>query len=90
MNAPVNLIHVSVDGCTKEQYEHSRLGASFETLINNLNRLNELKNELKAPTLINIRIMICPSDIKKIKEFVEFWKKYGDTVQKHYIIKKKI
>ncbi len=89
LNAPVSLIHVSVDGCTKEHYERSRVGASFETLINNLHRLRELRNELKAPTLINIRIMICPSDIKKMKEFIEFWKKYGDTVQKHYIIKKK-
>ena len=45
----VDRIYWSFDGCTKETYEKVRVGATFETVCNNVKRLVELKREMKSP-----------------------------------------
>jgi len=43
LQAPVNLINISVDGGNKQEYESQRIGGNFERLLQNLTLLNRLK-----------------------------------------------
>lgn len=87
LKAPLDLIEFSIDVGGKEQYEASRINGKFETLIENLKILKKLKTELKAKTIINIRLMVRPSQQKKYLEELPFWKEYADRVMPQYITK---
>jgi MoaA/NifB/PqqE/SkfB family radical SAM enzyme len=79
-DAPVDQITISVDGATREAYEQSRLGGSFERLMANLAALVERKRAYGSSLLVNIRIMLRPSQEADQEEMERFWKPYGDTI----------
>ena len=85
LSAPVHLVEVSLDGTTKEHYERSRPGANFERLLTNLVRLRELRAKDRR-TLINIRVMLRPSERADETRILGFWKGYADTVMSQYLI----
>src|SRR5678815_2010075 len=85
LKAPVNLMHVSVDGGNKEEYESMRIGGKLERLLQNLTLLNQVKEETNSSTLINIRIMLLPSQCADEQRLVNFWRGYGDVVSKQYV-----
>lgn len=87
LKAPLDLVEISVDAGGKEKYEASRINGSFETLLFNLNILKTLKERLKAKTLINIRVMLRPSQKNSFQKEFSFWKKYADIVMPQYITK---
>lgn len=61
----VTEIHVSADGATRETYEWVRRGASFDRLVENLERLAELKRALGSDTprvQFNVTLMRCNVD----------------------------
>src|SRR2546423_6980087 len=85
LEAPVRLLEISADSDEKDGYEHIRIGGKFERLLSNLSRLRELKQELGAPTLVNIRAMIRPSQLPRQAEILKFWSSYADTVIPQYL-----
>ena len=85
LQAPVNLMHVSVDGGDKEEYERMRIGGKFEKLLDNLTLLKEMKKKTRSSTLINVRVMLLPSQYEDEKRLLKFWQSYGDIVSKQYI-----
>ena len=70
LSAPVRLLEISADSDNKEGYESSRKGGNFETLLANLARLKRMKRDLRAPTLVNIRAMISPSQRARQQEIL--------------------
>jgi MoaA/NifB/PqqE/SkfB family radical SAM enzyme/Tfp pilus assembly protein PilF len=66
----------SIDGVTKEVYEHIRPGADFEKVLEKVNLINYLrqKNNSKMKTRLNVLIM--RANYHQIEDFVEFAKKY--------------
>src|SRR5690606_41277289 len=48
LNAPIDVVNISVDGGHKEAYERMRIGGKFERLLENLTRMRDLKHELHA------------------------------------------
>lgn len=86
LSAPVRLLEISVDSDNKEGYESSRKGGSFETLLANLARLKRMKRSLRAPTLLNIRAMIAPSQRARQQEILAFWRQYADSVMPQYLL----
>jgi len=86
LQAPVNLMHVSVDGGNKEEYESMRIGGKLERLLQNLTLLKQLKKATHSLTLINIRVMLLPSQYGDEQRLLNFWRSYGDVVSKQYIL----
>jgi MoaA/NifB/PqqE/SkfB family radical SAM enzyme len=88
LRAPVRMIEISADAADKAGYERSRIGGNFETLLHNLQALQRLRRELRAPTVINIRVMMRPSQQSDERNIRRFWREYADTVMPQYIVNK--
>ena len=86
LQAPVDLLNISVDGGNKAEYESIRIGGKFERLIHNLTVLKERKQTTHASTLINIRLMLRPSQYEDEPRLLKFWRTYGDVVSKQYVL----
>lgn len=87
LEAPLDLIDISIDAGGKEKYEASRINGSFDTLLFNLKHLMALKRRLNAKTLINIRLMLRPSQRDIFREEHTFWSEYCDRIMPQYIMK---
>lgn len=87
IEAPVNLIEISIDAGGKETYENSRMGGDFNRLMNNLKLLGELKQKFKSSSMIKIRLMLRPSQKSNERHLVRQWLNYADIVQPNYIYK---
>lgn len=84
----VDFIEISVECGTKEDFETIRVGSNYELIINNLTKLKEFKKQYKSNSLINIRLMVRPSQKGKIEqESLNFWKQFGDTIMPQYVMK---
>ena len=86
LQAPVNLMHVSLDGASKEQYERMRVKGNFERLLQNLTMLKELKKKTQSPTLVDIRVLLLPSQRDDEARILNFWRGYGDVVTRQYVV----
>lgn len=87
LNAPLDMIEISIDGGGKEGYERSRINGSFEKLVSNLSLLRKLRDEQNSKTIINIRLMLRPSQKETFGEESRFWKQYADSVMPQYVMK---
>jgi pyruvate-formate lyase-activating enzyme len=89
LDAPFRLIEVSVDGADPESYESSRRGGSFDRLLQNLRRLKAARDDRRAPALINLRLMLRPSQRQRERQLEIFWQPYGDAVMRQYVIRRR-
>lgn len=76
----LDLIEVSVASDNAEGFARSRTGGDFEELLANLARLRVLRRQLRSRTLINIRVMLRPSELPTTDRLLAFWSRYGDAV----------
>jgi MoaA/NifB/PqqE/SkfB family radical SAM enzyme len=63
-------VQISIDAATKETYERTRLGGSFETLIENLHYLSKLRT-LNAFGELIISFVVNARNFTEMKEFVK-------------------
>ena len=70
----VNNLCVSLDGATKETYERVRIGANFDTVVGNLNRLVERKKErgVMQPHL-SINMTLMPENRHQEEKMLDDW-----------------
>lgn len=87
--APIDLIEISVDAGSKKNFENSRKGASFDKLLHYLRLLQNEKKRLKAPSLINIRLMLRPSQKSIENQQIKYWSQFADIIMPQYIVKLK-
>ena len=89
VEAPFDLIEISVDAGTGAEYEAVRCGASHERLIGNLIELRRRRNLVRGRRpLINIRLMVRPSQKSAESHYRRFWSDYADTVMPQYIVER--
>ena len=86
---PVRMVEVSVDAGDKEGYEASRVGGSFQRLLENLTALKAEKQIQSSKTVTNIRLMIRPSELSRSQELTAYWKQFGETVMIQHIVERK-
>jgi MoaA/NifB/PqqE/SkfB family radical SAM enzyme len=67
----------SVDGVTKEVYEHIRVGANFEKLITNIKLANKIKQECCSKTPLRMNTVIMKSNYHQLEDFIELAKDLG-------------
>lgn len=65
LEAGLDWINFSFDGCTKETYEKVRVNAIFEKSLNNVVQFLKLKKKLNAKTQSELQILIMGEDGKK-------------------------
>jgi MoaA/NifB/PqqE/SkfB family radical SAM enzyme len=63
---------LSIDGVTKDTYEYVRRGASFDTLMRNLARLNEIRAARGSNMVMNMNVAVMRANYREIRKFVEF------------------
>ncbi len=81
IEAGLDKLICSVDGCTKEVYESVRIGANFETMLNNIKTLQRLKKEMGSKTpIVRVQMVDTPRNHHQIDEYLEFWGKIVDHV----------
>lgn len=83
-----SLIEISVECGNEEMYETQRLNGSFIKLRENIINLWKQKQQLKSNAMIQIRLMIHPSN-QNYKKHIKYWKKYSDSVLLQKVIQKK-
>lgn len=83
-----DLVEVSVESDDKDTYESSRIGGSFDLLLENLALLKKAR-DLKAASLqINVRLMMRPSERPQKARLLGFWAPYADSVMPQYIVQR--
>jgi radical SAM protein with 4Fe4S-binding SPASM domain len=71
----------SVDGCTAEVYEKVRIGAKFETVLNNIKNLQRIKKELGITNpVVRVQMVDTPVNHGQMDAFVNFWSGIADHV----------
>lgn len=80
LEARIPLIEVTVEGADARKYENSRKGGSFSRLLENLRLLKAERDRRGSTAIINLRLMMRPSDRKCEKDIQRFWREYADTV----------
>ncbi len=90
LEAKIPLLEVSVEGMDAARYEGSSKGGNFERLLRNLRMLKTERDRRGSNALINLRLMMRPSDRKREKAIKKFWQEYADTVmpQKLFVQKR--
>jgi radical SAM protein with 4Fe4S-binding SPASM domain len=70
----VDALCVSMDGATKETYEQVRIGASYDKVVRNLNRLLRRKRELgSAVPYLQINMALFPENRHEQDKLVQDW-----------------
>jgi len=80
LEAPIDVIDVSLDAYNKATYEKIRIRGKFDQVIANLKRLIELRDELGSPTKILTSIIQQKEALDEVDAFKEFWGQYVDEV----------
>jgi len=72
---------ISFEGVSKSTYETTRVGASFEKVVDNVRRFYGLREKLNS---IRPLIRLQTVDIKQAKDYLQsykiFWEKYADEI----------
>jgi MoaA/NifB/PqqE/SkfB family radical SAM enzyme len=74
---PKLVLTISIDSLTKDIYESIRRGAKFDTLIKNLDLINNMRKLYHSDMALNLNIVVMKSNYKEVYNFIEFAKEYG-------------
>jgi MoaA/NifB/PqqE/SkfB family radical SAM enzyme len=66
-------LYLAMDGVTKATYERVRVGANFDKVLRNVERLLALKHETGAATRIVLQIIAMNETREEVAEFVRRW-----------------
>lgn len=66
----------SIDGATKEVYEHIRRGANFDRVIEKINLINELRQSLNPRMETRLNVLIMRANYHQLEQFLDFAKEY--------------
>lgn len=70
-------IIVSIDGATKETYEKVRIGARWETVMENLSRLLEFHRAAPKPFHLQVHFTVMGANLHEIPEAVRLFNRLG-------------
>jgi len=82
VEAPVRLLNVSAGGWNDESYAASRGGGRLSRVVDNLSRLFELRRR----PLVNIRVMLRPSEVTLRSKILGFWRQFADVVSIQHVV----
>lgn len=81
IDSGLDRISISIEGFTKETYEKNRVGSNFDTVLRNIEDLNELKEKMGVShPKIRIQTVLLPETRQTLDEFAAFWGKLSDEI----------
>lgn len=81
IDSGLDRLTVSFEGFDKATYEKNRIGANFEEVVANVERLRELRDKLNyTKPKIRLQAVLAPELKNQIDEFIAFWKDRVDEV----------
>lgn len=81
IDSGLDRLTVSFEGFKKTMYEKHRVGANFERVVANVEKLRELRNRLNSnKPKIRIQAVLIPGLKNRIEKFISFWKDKADQV----------
>ncbi len=80
LEAPIDVIDVSLDAYSRETYEKIRIRGKFDVVTANLERLVEMRNALGSPTRIMTSIISQKEARDEIEAFEKHWGAIVDEV----------
>lgn len=76
----IRYYRISIDGATKETYEHIRKGAFFETLLKSLETVHKInKNKRNSRIKLYINVVLSTANLFELNQFFEKFRKYCNT-----------
>ena len=82
MNAGIDEITFSLEGCTKERHEKIAIGSNYERILANLMNLIDMRKENEKPH-IRICMVRMEETILEMKEFIKRWQTLVDGITIH-------
>lgn len=81
IDAGLDKINCSVDACIPEVYERIRVGAKFDTILNNIKNLQRIKKERGvSKPIVRVQMVDSPVSHDQVGEFIKFWEDIADQV----------
>lgn len=80
LDAGVDIVVFSIDSHYEEEYQAIRVGAKFETVLNNIKRFAEIRESKDEYKKTSTRISGVYLGTQSKKDFLDFWGKIVDTV----------
>ena len=77
IDSKLTQIILSLDGMTKDTYEHIRAKADFEKSVKNLNDFLDLKKKSKSNIYTVVQIIFMKETADEVLDFVNHWKTHG-------------
>jgi Predicted Fe-S oxidoreductases len=81
IKAGLDRLIVSFEGYTKDVYERNRVGASFDTVVENVRNFSRLRKKLNSSKpAIRLQTVAISTDESYLRLYREFWDKYADEI----------
>ncbi len=80
LEAPIDVIDVSLDAFKKESYEKIRIKGKFDVVVSNTLKLIEMRNAIGSPTKIMVSIIQQKESLDEVEAFKAFWGPKVDEV----------
>jgi len=82
VNAGIDEITFSLEGCTKESHEEIAVGSNYERVLANLMNLIDMKKENEKPQ-IRVCMVRMEETAPQMKQFIRKWQPLVDTITIH-------
>ena len=76
LKSKVNTIYISLDGFSKDSYEHLRKGLKYDVVFQNVKHLFELKRKLNSNKRIILQMIKYSENQHEVDSYIEFWQQY--------------
>jgi MoaA/NifB/PqqE/SkfB family radical SAM enzyme len=81
IEAGLDRLIISFEGYTRDVYEANRVGASFDSVVQNVKAFSRLRKKLCSATpAIRLQTVAITSEEDYLKKYQEFWHKYADEI----------
>ncbi len=83
----IKMIEFSVEGENEEEFSRYRKGASYQRIVGNLELLRKSIKRGSGRPIINLRVMMHPSQSHREGDLLRHWRRFSDYVMPQYVIK---
>lgn len=81
IDSGLDRISISFEGIGKEVYQRYRVGANYESVVDNIKRLRQTRDKRNSPhPKIRIQTVLFPELKESFTEYVKFWQEIVDEV----------
>lgn len=83
-HANIGKVTIGFDGATKETYEKHRVRCSFDTVLSNIRRLAQIRNQLNSQTQIVIQFVRTRENAHEVRAAYELFKSFLTPKQDYF------